>query len=168
MDFKSLNEYIRFDSGNDIYDLFTSTFVYRDDIALSEYVVERDFDMRLDLIFEKVYNLEPNEVGLYLGDMDVICYINNIDNPLNIKEGSVIKYPTDLGNIREFRVLDIDKDLNNKSKIKERLSFPNKSTRKDKSREDFVKNGYSLPPVVLETPRPPVSIKDGKFNIGGL
>jgi len=168
MDFKSLNEYIRFDSGNDIYDLFTSTFVYRDDIALSEYVVERDFDMRLDLIFEKVYNLEPNEVGLYLGDMDVICYINNIDNPLNIKEGSVIKYPTDLGNIREFRVLDIDKDINNKSKIKERLSFPNKSTRKDKSREDFVKNGYSLPPVVLETPRPPVSIKDGKFNIGGL
>lgn len=168
MDFKSLNEYIRFDSGNDIYDLFTSTFVYRDDIALSEYVVERDFDMRLDLIFEKVYNLEPNEVGLYLGDMDVICYINNIDNPLNIKEGSVIKYPTDLGNIREFRVLDIDKDLNNKSKIKERLSFPNKSTRKDKSREDFIKNGYSLPPVVLETPRPPVFIKDGKFNIGGL
>ena len=98
----------------------------------------------------------------------IICYINNIDNPLNIKEGSVIKYPTDLGNIREFRVLDIDQDLNNKSKIKERLSFPNKSTRKDKSREDFIKGGYSLPPVVLETPRPPVSIKDGKFSIGGL
>ena len=59
-------------------------------------------------------------------------------------------------------------ELNNKSKIKERLSFPNKSTRKDKSREDFIKGGYSLPPVVLETPRPPVSIKDGKFSIGGL
>jgi hypothetical protein len=169
MDFKSLTDsYTKFDTANDVYDLFTSTFVYRDDIALSEYVVERGFDMRLDLIFEKIYNLEPDVVGLYLVDMDVICYINNIDNPLNIKEGSVIKYPTDLGNIREFRVLDIDQDLNNKSKIKERLSFPNKSTRKDKSREDFIKGGYSLPPVVLETPRPPVSIKDGKFSIGGL
>lgn len=169
MDFKSLTDsYTKFDTENDVYDLFTSTFVYRDDIALSEYVVERGFDMRLDLIFEKIYNLEPDVVGLYLVDMDVICYINNIDNPLNIKEGSVIKYPTDLGNIREFRVLDIDQDLNNKSKIKERLSFPNKSTRKDKSREDFIKGGYSLPPVVLETPRPPVSIKDGKFSIGGL
>jgi hypothetical protein len=169
MDFKSLTDsYTKFDTANDVYDLFTSTFVYRDDIALSEYVVERGFDMRLDLIFEKIYNLESDVVGLYLVDMDVICYINNIDNPLNIKEGSVIKYPTDLGNIREFRVLDIDQDLNNKSKIKERLSFPNKSTRKDKSREDFIKGGYSLPPVVLETPRPPVSIKDGKFSIGGL
>ena len=121
MDFKSLTDsYTKFDTANDVYDLFTSTFVYRDDIALSEYVVERGFDMRLDLIFEKIYNLEPDVVGLYLVDMDVICYINNIDNPLNIKEGSVIKYPTDLGNIREFRVLDIDQDLNNKSKIKER------------------------------------------------
>jgi hypothetical protein len=100
--------------------------------------------------------------------MDVICYINNIDNPLNIKAGVVIKYTTNLGDIKDFRVLNTDDDLNNKSKIKERLSFPNKSTRKDKSREDFIKGGYSLPPVVLETPRPPVSIKDGKFSIGGL
>jgi hypothetical protein len=79
----------------------------------------------------------------------------------------VIKYPS-MGDIEEFRVANTDSDLNNKGKVKERLSFPNKSTRKDKSREDFIKGGYSLPPVVLETPRPPVFIKDGKFNIGGL
>lgn len=167
MNFKSLNEYVKFNTSDGVYDLFVSTFRYNPSISLSEYVVGREDDMRLDLIFQKIYNLESREIGLYLSDMDVICYINNIDNPLNIKEGFVIKYPS-MGDIEEFRVANTDSDLNNKGKVKERLSFPNKSTRKDKSREDFIKNGYSLPPVVLETPRPPVFIKDGKFNIGGL
>jgi lipopolysaccharide export LptBFGC system permease protein LptF len=137
-------------------------------VEFSEYVIPKGFDMRLDLIFQDIYDLEPNEVGLYLENLDVIYYINNIDNPLNIKEGLVLKYPTNLGDILNFRVSNIDSDINNKDIVKDKLSYPNKSTRKDKSRENFVKNGYSLPPVVLETPRPPVSIKDGKFNIGGI
>jgi hypothetical protein len=168
MDFKSLNEYLKFDSKTGVFDLFTSTFTYKSGINLSEYITERDVEMRLDLIFQRIYNLEDNEVGLYLGDMDVICFINGIGNPLNIREGVTIKYPTDMGDLQKFRVVSVDQDLNNKDKIKERLSFPNKSTRKDKSREDFVKGGYSLPPVVLESPRPPVTIKNGKFSIGGL
>lgn len=168
MDFKSLNDYIKFDSKNNIFDLFTSTFVYKSGVNLSEYITERDVEMRLDLIFQRIYNLEDNEVGLYLGDIDVICYINSIDNPLNIREGITIKYPTDIGDLQKFRVVSTDEDLNNKGKIKERLSFPNKSTRKDKSRESFIKGDYSLPPVVLETPRSPVSIKNGKFSVGGL
>jgi len=168
MDFKSLNEYVKFDSNLGIFDLFTSAFVYKSGVNLSEYLVERDVEMRLDLIFQRIYNLDDNQVGLYLIDMDVICYINGIDNPLNIKEDITIKYPTDIGDLQKFRVVNVDQDLNNKGKIKEKLSFPNKSTRKDKSREDFIKGGYSLPPVVLESPRPPVSIKNGKFSIGGL
>jgi len=167
-DFKSLNEYLKFDRNLGLFDLFTSAFIYKAGINLSEYTVEKGLEMRLDLIFQKIYNLESNEVGLYLGDMDVICFINNIDNPLNIREGVVIKYPKDMGDIRHFRVINVDDDLNNKEKVKDKLSFPNKSTRKNKSREDFVKGGYSLPPVVLETPRPPVTIKNGKFSIGGL
>jgi len=175
MNFKSLAEYIGInkyrelgDNEDVFYDLFSSTFKYDQRIVLSEYRVPKGFDMRLDLVFQEMYNLEPNEVGNYLEDMDVIYFINNIDNPLNIKEGLVLKYPPDLGNLREFRVLNVDDDINNKDRVKEKLAYPNKSTRKDKSRENFVKNGYSLPPVILETPRPPVSIKDGKFNIGGL
>ncbi len=168
MDIKSLNEYLKFDNNNGLFDLFTSTFVYKRNIQLSEYIVERDNEMRLDLIFQRIYNLESNEVGLYLGELDVLLFINGISNPLNIREGMVIKYPTEMGDIQEFRVVNTDDDINNKGKIKERLSFPNKSTRKDKSRETFVKDGFSLPPVVLETPRSPVSIKNGKFSIGGL
>lgn len=168
MDFESLNKYVKFNKKENIFDLFTSAFVYKAGINLSEYITERDVEMRLDLIFQRIYGLEDNEVGLYLGDMDVICYINNIDNPLNIREGVTIKYPTDMGDIRHFRVINTDDDLNNKEKVKEKLSFPNKSTRKDKSREDFIKDGYSLPPVVLQSPRPPVTIKNGKFSVGGL
>ena len=160
---------LRFNKTKKMYDLFASTFKNPDKfVEFSEYVIPKGFDMRLDLIFQDIYDLEPNEVGLYLENLDVIYYINNIDNPLNIKEGLVLKYPTNLGDILNFRVSNIDSDINNKDIVKDKLSYPNKSTRKDKSRENFVKNGYSLPPVVLETPRPPVSIKDGKFNIGGL
>lgn len=168
MNFISLNEYIRFDISNNMYDLFSSTFVYNPTINLSEYIVERDVEMRIDLIFKRIYNLEYNEVNLYIGDIDVILYINGIDNPLNIKEGMSIKYPINIGDFINFRVSNVEDDLNNVNITKDILSFPNKSTKKDKSRVNYLKNDYSLPPVVLDTPRKPVSIKDGKFSIGGV
>jgi hypothetical protein len=45
---------------------------------------------------------------------------------------------------------------------------PNKSTRTDTSRKTYLDNDYSLSPVVLETPREPVTIVDGFFTIGGI
>ena len=52
--------------------------------------------------------------------------------------------------------------------MSKRVIVPNKKTRKDKSRTDFVKNGMALPPTVLDNPKAPVRLTDSKFSVGGL
>ena len=60
-------------------------------------------------------------------------------------------------------------DLNSvRDKMAKRVIVPNKKTRKDKSRTDFVKNGMALPPTVLDNPKSPVRLTDSKFSVGGL
>lgn len=166
MDFKSINEYVKFDTDLDLYDLSTPSFIFRDDLTLNEYVVKSDNEMRIDLIFQDMYKLEPNEVGVYLESIDIILHINNIDNPLNIKSGLTLLYPL-LDDLSKFRY-ELSQLEEEKLSIREKLVVPNKSTRKDKDREKFKSSNYSLPPVVLETPRPPVRISNGRFSVGGL
>ena len=86
---------------------------------------------------------------------------------MNIKEGTVIRYP-EFGQFNLFR-LEIEENQSKiKSSVGQKLSVPNKTTRKDKSRGTYLANDYSLPPVVLEAPREPVRIEDNIFSIGGL
>lgn len=172
MDIISINEFIRFDDDLDLFDLFKPTLIYLDDVPGTEinyksFVVEEYHEMRIDLVFKEMYDFEPTEVGIYLGNIDIICFINDIDNPLNIKRGMVLRYPS-LEDFDKFRFNEDKDSFSKKEDVKSRLVVPNKSTRKDKSREKFKENGFSLPPVVLDKPRQPVVIKDGKFSIGGL
>jgi hypothetical protein len=166
MDIKSMKEYVRFNSDLDLFDFINPTFRFDDSVKLNDFTVESWHEMRIDLLFQSIYNLEPNEVGIYLENIDVILFINEIDNALNIKEGMVIRYPS-LDEIDNFRVTE-DELSRSKTSAKERLVVPNKSTRKDSTREKFKENGYSLPPVVLDVPRAPVRIEGGQFSIGGL
>jgi hypothetical protein len=172
MDIKSLNEFVKFDERLDLFDLVPPSMVYiphvddfPDAIKLSEFKVERVHEMRIDLLFSDLYGLNPNEVGLYLENIDIICSINNIDNPLNLREGTIIKYPP----IEDFDKFRANGDTfikrNDKSN---KILVPNKSTRRDNNRQNFVENGYSLPPVVLDRPRAPVRIEGRKFSIGGI
>ena len=121
--------------------------------------------MRIDIVMSNIYGISIEDTGTYLKEIDIILHINGINNPLNIKRGMIIKYPN-FAEIFNFRVQEEDVDVANS--VKKRLSFPNKKTRKDKSRQEFIDNGYSLPPTVLKTPKDPVRIEDGKFVIGGL
>jgi len=146
--------------------LTTPSFIYREDKISGEYKVKREHEMRVDLLFQDIYNLEPNEVGVYLENIDILLYINNIDNPLSIKEGMILKFPN-ISNFGEFRI-SLSTLEEDKLSIREQIIVPNKSTRKDKDREKFKSNNYSLPPVVLETPRAPVRISNGKFSVGGI
>jgi hypothetical protein len=172
MDIISINQSIRFDDDLDLFDLFKPTLIYLDDVPGTEidyksFVVEEYHEMRIDLLFRDMYGFEPSEVGVYLGNIDIICFINDIDNPLNIKRGMVLRYPP-MEDFDKFRFNDDRDNFGKKEDVKSRLVVPNKSTRKDKSREKFKEAGFSLPPVVLDKPRPPVRIKNGKFSIGGL
>lgn len=167
MNIRSLErEYTKFDVNLDLFDLTTPSFIWRDDIALYSYVVKKEFDMRVDLIMQDIYDLDPILANEHLSDIDVICYINNIDNFLNIREGMVLLVPA-LDNINEFRY-NLDSLEESKLSVRDKLIVPNKSTKVDPKRKKYVEDGYSLPPVVKDNPEPPVKINNGKFSVGGI
>lgn len=172
MDIKSLSRYIRQDSSQGfLFDLFRPVIIRRDSKKQADFrqhEVKQEEEMRIDLILQNIYELESNEVYNYLEQVDVLLALNKIDNPLNIKKGMIIYYPVEIGMLEGFRINQTqDKDLV-KTSIAKKLAVPNKSTRKDTSRTGYVENGYALPPVVQETPKPPVRIDNNKFSIGGL
>ncbi len=167
MNIKSINEYVKFDNERDIYNLFDSTFFYDDTVNFEYFEVLEEHEMRIDLLFRDMYNMESNEVGLYLENIDIILYINSIDNALNIVKGDILKYPPNLEDFDKFRIT-VDDSGDGIKAAKDKLVVPNKATRKDSDREKFKNNNYSLPPVVLDRPRPPVRIENGRFSVGGL
>lgn len=165
MDLKSLT-LATVDSNTDLFDLIKPSFIYRTDIPLFTITVESYHEMRMDILFKDMYKLEYNEVGLYLENIDVLLYINNIDNILNIKKGMEILYPSSIGDLEKFRIQNDQFEIENRNIDK--ITIPSKSTRKDSSRSKFLNGESPLSPVLSSSPRNPVRIQNGKFNIGGL
>jgi hypothetical protein len=167
MDIFSLFNTVKFNTTDNVYNLFEPTILFRDD-STQEYTVTDADEMRIDLIFQNMYNITPNSIYEMLEHIDIILRLNNIDNPLNIKEGMVLKYPT-MGRFEFYRYSEVLEDTNNET-IKQLgvQNNPNKTTRVDPNRQNYIENDYSLSPVVLDTPREPVRIVDGRFSIGGL
>lgn len=166
MDIKSLYEYVKFDSKLELYDLTKPSFIYRTDFNFNEYEVRPEEEMRIDLIFKSMYNIDDSDAEYRLSDIDIILYINNIDNPFNIKKGLKLIYPS-LENISKFRY-DLSRLEEEKNNVRDKLLVPNKTTKKDKDRESFKNNDYSLPPVILNKPKDPIRLSNGKFSIGGI
>jgi hypothetical protein len=169
MDIISINKFVRFNEREDLYNLFEPTFVYiiPSDVVYKNFTVEEYHEMRIDLIFRDMYDLEPNSVDAYIGNIDIICFVNDIDNPLNIKKGMVLRYPI-LEDLDKFRFEQDSDLLNKKNDVRSKLVFPNKSTRKDDNRQKFKDSGFLLPPTILAKPKPPVRIEGGVFSVGGL
>lgn len=126
------------ESGN--FDLTQLTFEYRLDNTLSQYVVQRGEEMRLDLICQSIYG--------NLDYMDIICNINNIDNPLNLREGQIIIYPATNLDIYRFSERN-NQNSTNEENIRQ-LANSNKSSRKDSNRKEYLENNLSLPPTILK------------------
>lgn len=161
MKIKSLDE-IKFDNTKQLYNLFAPQLASVGNISIYPYEIQKQEDMRIDSIMLSIYNGDIST----LENIDIILYINNIDNPLNFVEGMTIFYP-ESKDFDSFRVYLTDKSSVGQD-IKEQLASPNKTTRKDSSRKKYVEDGYSLPPVVLDKSQPPVRLQDGKILIGGL
>lgn len=125
------------------------------------YVVQNGEDMRLDLVMMSIYD---NYSALQ--HMDVILYINDIDNPLNIRAGMSLYYP-EIMDLDNYRYLDVFDPIVSKS-VKESLGVLNKTTRTDEKRKKFLDADYSLPPTVLRESKPPVSVSNGKIIVGGI
>ncbi len=166
---KSLYEQVsKLDKKGSLYDLFQSTIRNSvGTIVLSEYVVPLEEEMRIDLILKSIYELDYISIEDYYGEIDVLLTINNIDNPLNIKKGQIIKYPTII-ELSTYRITE-EADLSAKSnKALRAISVPSKKTRVDNSRANYNKTGLALPPIAKSNPRDSVVIKNGNFNIGGI
>ena len=144
----------------DRFVLETPVHIYNATVQLKEYIVQQGEEMRLDLIMESIYG----DLSYYK-DADIILYINGIDNPLNIMEDQVIKYPN-VGDLPLFRYTENGETADDT--IKNSLAVVNKSTRVDKNRSNFVENDYSLPPILLSKSSPPVTIDVNKIIIGGI
>ena len=134
------------------WDLNQSTFKSRNDVSLNYWYVQQDEDMRIDLICYRIYDNTDN--------IDILLNVNRIDNPLNIKSGDVLRYPSE-SDIYLFRVTEDEKQSVQK------LLNRNKAPRKDSNRKDYVEKNYSLPPTVLQVPTEPVSIVGKDIVIGG-
>jgi hypothetical protein len=118
--------------------------------------------MRIDLVMLSMYN----ENTLVLPSIDVILFINGLDNPLNIFAGDVLYYPSQEA-LDGYRYV-FSQDSNAGQNIRKALSVPNKTTRVDSNRKKFIDDGFVLPPVVLDETKPPVRLEGDKIVIGGL
>jgi hypothetical protein len=118
--------------------------------------------MRVDLVLKNMYGIESSVLHVYLHDVDIILYINNIDK-LSIKEGMLLRYPP-IGDMDKFRYTPTDSTSSiNITKQLGVQNSPDKVSKVDVSRQQYIENDYSLPPVVLSTPREPVRLINGRF-----
>ena len=86
VDIKSLSE-LKYNKVSRRFNLYTPQFVYTQG-NLNTYTVQTGEEMRIDLVMMSIYN-DP----YVLKDTDIILFLNDIDNPLNINVGDVIRYP---------------------------------------------------------------------------
>lgn len=137
---------------DNLYDLFTKTFVESTTVPKTRYVVKQDQTMRMDLICQDIYGSVEY--------VDFLLNFNNIDNPLNIKSGDEIFYTS-------IDIIDTMKS-SEPSEIKaiKKFTNPSKSTRKDPTRKDFLEQGFTLPPNFLDAPQAPIRIEGDTLVIG--
>jgi hypothetical protein len=137
---------------DDLYDLSQVTYKKISGYPIYVHIVEKHEEMRIDLISLKCYSSTDY--------IDFLLNFNDIDNPLNIKEGDIINY-IDANYVDFYRVIP------DKPKVlKKRLLNLNKQTRKDSNRQMYVEENFSLPPTLLDVPVESVQIKDNTILIG--
>lgn len=97
---------------NGLYDLFYPMMIdiKIDNDQLSEYIVYKEREMRMDLICIDIYNSTEY--------MDELMHINGILDPYSVKEGDIIYYP-DLDTLLAFqnKYENLDEDFE-KSNLK--------------------------------------------------
>lgn len=149
-------------NGVTIYDIFEPNIERFSNYSFSSYIIPPEEEGRIDLVMQSIYG----EDAYNFKDLDVILYLNGIDNPLNILGGSEIIYVApDLLKDYRYKQLNTEKTAD---EIKRLLSVPNKTTRVDKNRQKFVDSDYSMPPVLNKVSTPPVQVTNDKIIIGGL
>lgn len=154
-------ERFKFSTKMDRIVIETPVHKYNTVTEMYEYEVQKGEEMRLDLVMQSIY-----DDAFAYKDVDIILYLNGIDNPLNIREGQKIRY-INKGDFDSFRYVELGGDKSG-STIRSILGAPNKTTRVDSNRTKFLESEYTLPPVLLSKSEPAVQISTTKIVVGGL
>jgi hypothetical protein len=161
MDIYSLSQ-LNYNQTTRLFNIYYPQFFYTKKESLNTYIVQKGEEMRIDLVMMSMYNDDT----LVLPNIDVILFINGIDNPLNIFEGDILYYPQQSA-LENYRYV-FSQGTQPGRNIRKALSVPNKTTKVDSNRKKFIDNGFVLPPVVLDETKSPVRVEGGKIVIGGL
>ena len=113
---------------DNLYNLFTQTYIDSNKIELRITYVNIEEEMRLDKVSKRLYGSRNY--------IEELMQINNIINIWNIKQGDIIEY----GPLTSLEILkDLEKELDD---VYEEISKPNKNTRIDPNRTK------SVPPTI--------------------
>jgi hypothetical protein len=153
MDIKSIqvNNIVN-DYGGRVVDMHGPDFVYGTQ-NFGQYIVQPHEEGRIDLVIDSIYG---DYDGKSYEDIDVLLYLNNIDNPLSILSGMAIVYPSK-DDIDDYRYSKSDEI----TEIR-----PSKASRFNKTSNSDPNRSY--PPTSNPTPKPPVTVENGKIIIGGI
>ena len=143
----------RKDTNQNLFDMTQLTYrATFEGLQFGNYKVQKGEEMRIDLVCNSIYgNIE---------NIDIILNVNNITNPLNIKEGVVLRYPTS-DSINKMRI----KDSKNNN-VQAQLASSNKASMPDPDRQKYVEQNYSLPPNVMSEPTEQTSISGNTIKLG--
>jgi hypothetical protein len=123
-----------------------------DQVSYANYTVRKGEEMRIDLVCQSIYGNVNN--------IDILLNVNNISNPLNIKEGSIISYP-DVDSISQFRLT-----VKVENEVQRKIANVEKSVTTDPNRQKYTDQNYSLPPTVLDRPTEQVRIEGNTIKVG--
>lgn len=105
------------------------TVITDENYIIGALMVDKSLEMRIDLISQLLYGST-----IYIEEL---CALNNIINPLNIKEGDVVYYFTDTDAIN-FYIQPVNQSKIDKVKL---LLNKNKDTKQDVFRPSINSNG---------------------------
>lgn len=152
--------------GQNIYDLFRPSIALDDEIPemLTFQVTEYE-EGRIDLVLDAMYG----DLKMTYTDLDIILYINGIDNPLSIMKGDILLYPP-METLVDFRYESknekIDRARRNRT-LGVPVGQPNKSSRTDKNRTAYL-DKVAFNPTINEVPKNGVTTQGNSILIGGV
>jgi len=109
---------------------------------------------------ENLYDL--TKLTYNVNNIDIILNFNNISNPLNIKEGTILYYP-DQESLDKFNINETTVE-----NVQQKISTAGKATAVDPDRKAYVEQNYSLPPTVLDRPTEQVTLTGDTIQVQGL
>lgn len=157
MNFTSIDKLERDRKQEGLYDLYVTFFNNNKQILVFGYKVQRGESMRIDSICNKIYKS--------LNHVSFLMDLNNIQNPLTIKEGDLLLY------VKEDDIINFAAPLEEGAKIRDKIVnkvISDKKQQIDKTRQNYIKTRKpvdALPPNVKQQEGSSLTVENGVVKV---